>query len=309
MSTLSLLCFLLACFAVRAFAQDDVDMPLFSDEPSPSDDPFASDVPSGDPDDPFVTSAPTPGPMPSSSEAPVPDQTEAPEPVCTNNKLDGTTDMGCTSEMPLCRGLGRMELAPGEQGDVCVECGVGQGSALDICFAIDRSFSLSTVELGVEQQFVAGLIDAVEQATDNARYAALYFSDFAQIIFELTSNGTEAMELVSEESFLDGGTDHATAIRTCARTLTDSSRPRLVLLLTDGEHYPFEEVRRPINAASTVRASGVVIGAVGVDISNTTYSDYLRDDVSSRPSLYTNASFENLETFTDLLTNRRTCVG
>jgi uncharacterized protein YegL len=177
--------------------------------------------------------------------------------LASNNKDDGTADIGCTDpDKPLCRDAAGNNPTLGTAGDRCVECSIT--SAVSVCVAIDESTSVNSTNFDAEKTFAKQFIERFAADASQSEFGVVSFSSSASIDQNLT-NSTNAIDAVDNLTQFGGSTDIVGAIRECTTVLSTAQYAPVLALFTDGGGDV------PADAgANATKANGTTIICLGI---------------------------------------------
>lgn len=128
---------------------------------------------------------------------------------------------------------------------------------------------------------VADFIDDSAAATPGNRYAVLYFDSDTSPVFSLAPNADGAADTVrSTPRMGSGSTSFSSPLGGLSSALSDASRPRVALLVTDGSPTT-ESDAQAAASAEALKGEGITLVTVGVG--SGTDEEFLRSIASEGP--------------------------
>mmetsp|Transcript_38086 Transcript_38086/g.93376 ORF Transcript_38086/g.93376 Transcript_38086/m.93376 type:complete len:380 (+) Transcript_38086:68-1207(+) len=192
----------------------------------------------------------------------------------------------------------------------------GSCSSIDLCFAIDESGSLGADHFGKEITFARALVSRLVARVDKkspSRFSAWLFdqdsSPADDQVVSLTSDFQDVLNSLNGVTYDGGCTNIIAGLKNCATELDDTSRTRVVLLISDGGQTvdangdnifkPAEEDMAVLQYADHLKAQGITVMVAGFRprgvVSDLGYRNFMKLLASSTPTgrdLYYEFSFE-----------------
>ena len=170
-------------------------------------------------------------------------------------------------------------------GTDCIDCGTRQprppppprapqctnGQTLDLVLVFDHSGSMAPFQAQV-LEFARELILQLDFGPSAARMGLVEFDSTATVLSSLSSDPNAVLAAMASAQQASGGTSISSGLASGLAVLQAggswATRPKVLLLLTDGEQNPqYGGAAAAIAQAATVRAAGVQIFGVGFGLS------------------------------------------
>ncbi|WIA34176.1 hypothetical protein OEZ86_012534 [Tetradesmus obliquus] len=201
-----------------------------------------------------------------------------------NQAVRGVLDsLGLKS--PLLSGANYLEAA---KKQFCLDSAQRGTCGIAVCFVIDESGSIAAADFTRALNFTRDVINKIANLSTKSQYGAAEFASSATAVAGLasmTNNTAAALAAINANNQSTGGTNTDAGLATCYASSTsgiltrniDSTLPRMVMLLTDGNANVYDKATNPIvpgtNCQSCTNSSAIPDTACWCGASTCTCAD------------------------------------